>query len=113
MTSREEKKLLLDIIDSINSIDEHLEKERILNVYLSNKTKRRAVEREIEIIGEAMSKLLKLNPNVTISYARVIVNLRNRVIHSYDSVDDILIWKIIMKDLPILLEEAKKLLNEN
>ncbi len=113
MTSREEKKLLLDIINSINSIDDHLEKERNLNVYLLNKTKRRAVEREIEIIGEAMSKLLKLNPNITISYARVIVNLRNRVIHSYDSVDDLLIWKVIMKDLPILLEEANKLLNEN
>lgn len=113
MTSREEKKLLLDIINSINSIDDHLEKERNLNVYLLNKTKRRAVEREIEIIGEAMSKLLKFNPNITISYARVIVNLRNRVIHSYDSVDDLLIWKVIMKDLPILLEEANKLLNEN
>ena len=63
MTSREEKKLLVDIIDSINSIDEHLEGKRILEEYLTNKTKRRAVEREIEIIGEAMSKLLKLNPN--------------------------------------------------
>lgn len=43
MKNREEKKLLLDIIESINSIDEHLEKERILENYLSNKTKRRAV----------------------------------------------------------------------
>jgi uncharacterized protein with HEPN domain len=113
MTSREEKKLLVDIIESINSIDEHLDKERVLEVYLKNKTKRRAVEREIEIIGEAMNKLLKINPNIPISYARIIVNLRNKVIHSYDSVDDILIWKIIMKDLPILLEEVNNLLNEN
>lgn len=113
MTSREEKKLLVDIIDAINSIDEHLESQRILEVYLNNKTKRRAVEREIEIIGEAMSKILKINPNNTISYSRIIVDLRNKVIHAYDSVDDILIWKIIMKDLPVLLEEAKKLLDEN
>jgi uncharacterized protein with HEPN domain len=80
---------------------------------LSNKTKRRAVEKEIEIIGEATSKLLKINPNISISYARIIVDLRNKVIHSYDSVDDILIWKILMKDIPKLLQEAKKLLNEN
>lgn len=113
MISREEKKLLVDIIESINSIDEHLDRERILEVYLNNKTKRRAVEREIEIIGEATNKLLKINPKIAISYARVIVNLRNKVIHSYDSVDDILIWKIIMKDLPSLLEEVNKLLNEN
>lgn len=111
--SREEKKLLVDIIDAINSIDEHLEKERILEVYLTNKTKRRAVEREIEIIGEAMSKILKINPKIAISYSRIIVDLRNKIIHAYDAVDDILIWKIIMKDLPILLEEANKLLNEN
>ncbi len=113
MINREEKKFLVDIIEAINSIDDHLDKERILDIYLSNKTKRRAVEREIEIIGEAMSKLLKTNPNISISYSRIIVDLRNRVIHAYDSVDDILIWKIIMKDLPVLLEEAKKLLNEN
>jgi len=60
-----------------------------------------------------MNKLLKINPNTPISYARIIVNLRNKVIHSYDSVDDILIWKKIMKDLLVLLEEANKLLNEN
>ena len=113
MISREEKKFLVDIIEAINSIDDHLDKERILDIYLSNKTKRRAVEREIEIIGEAMGKLLKTNPNISISYSRIIVDLRNRVIHAYDSVDDILIWKIIMKDLPVLLEEAKKVLNEN
>ncbi|WP_298142659.1 HepT-like ribonuclease domain-containing protein [Flavobacterium sp.] len=113
MTSREEKKLLVDIIDSVNAIDDHLENKRILEEYLSNKTKRRAVEREIEIIGEAINKLLKINPEIAISYARTIVNLRNKVIHAYDSVDDILIWKIIIKDLPILLEEVTKLLHEN
>ena len=113
MSSRDENKLLLDIIESINSIDDHLNGKRVLEEYLSNKTIRRAVEREIEIIGEAMSKLLKINFSIPISYARIVVDLRNKVIHSYDSVDDILIWKIIMKDIPQLLEEAKKILNEN
>jgi hypothetical protein len=45
MTTREEKKLLVDIIEAIDSIDEHLEGKRVLEEYLSNKTKRRAVER--------------------------------------------------------------------
>jgi uncharacterized protein with HEPN domain len=113
MRKREEKKLLVDIIDSIHSIDEHLEGRRILEEYISNKTKRRAVEREIEIIGEAMSKLLKIDPTIPISYARIIVDLRNKVIHAYDSVDDILIWKIVNKDIPLLLIESKTLLDEN
>ena len=51
MINREEKKFLVDIIEAINSIDDHLDKERILDIYLSNKTKRRAVEREIENNG--------------------------------------------------------------
>ncbi|WP_262895579.1 HepT-like ribonuclease domain-containing protein [Pedobacter segetis] len=50
----EEKKLLTDILNSIISIDEHLENRKIFEEYISNKTKRRAVERELEIIGEAV-----------------------------------------------------------
>ncbi|MEO5911431.1 MAG: HepT-like ribonuclease domain-containing protein, partial [Pelobium sp.] len=59
MISQNEKKLLLDILNCIESIDEHLQYQRNLQVYLNNKTQRRAVERELEIIGEAISNLLK------------------------------------------------------
>ena len=58
--TNEEKKLLTDIISGISSIDDHLEGRRVLEEYVKNKTKRRAVERELEIIGEAVNKLLKL-----------------------------------------------------
>ena len=108
----EEKKLLTDIILSISSIDEHLEGRKILDEYLSNKTKRRAVERELEIIGEAVSKLLKINPKISISYARQIVDLRNKVIHAYDNVNDIVIWNIVMNHLPNLNTEAEALIKK-
>lgn len=100
--SDEEKKFLLDIYTSILSIDEHL----------GNKTVRRAVEREFEIIGEAMNGLIKLNPNIKISYARTIVDLRNKVIHAYDSINHTVIWKIIIKDIPVLKDEVSALLYE-
>lgn len=106
----EEKKLLTDIILCISSIDEHLEGRRVLDEYISNKTKRRAVERELEIIGEAVSKLLKINPGIPISFARQIVDLRNKVIHSYDNVNDIVIWSIIMNHLPTLKAEVEVLM---
>jgi uncharacterized protein with HEPN domain len=109
----EEKKLLLDILQSAQSIDEHLEGRRVFSEYLASKTMRRAVEREFEIIGEALSKLLKINASVPISKARFIVDLRNRVIHAYDAIDDVIIWKIIMKDLPILLQEVASLLEKS
>jgi uncharacterized protein with HEPN domain len=102
----DEKKLLKDILDSIESIDEHLENRRVFSEYLQSKTKRRAVEREPEIIGEAVNRLLKLNSTIEISCARIIVDLRNKVIHSYDSIDNEIIWKVVMKDIPILKAEA-------
>ncbi|MCE2963840.1 MAG: DUF86 domain-containing protein [Chitinophagales bacterium] len=106
----DEKKYLKDILDSIDSIDEHLENRRIFSEYIQNKTKRRAVERELEIIGEALNKLLKINPIIQISFSRIIVDLRNKVIHAYDTIDNELIWKIIMKDIPVLKSEAEVLI---
>lgn len=112
MSSLEEKKLLTDILNAIQDIDYHLEYRRVFEEYCNNKTKQRAVERELGIIGEAMNKILKIKPTIKISYARIIVDLRNKVIHSYDSVNNTIIWKVIMKDIPMLKEEATKLLDE-
>jgi len=108
--STEEKKLLTDIVLGISSIDEHLEGRRVLNEYIKNKTKRRAVERELEIIGEAVNILLKINPNIQISYARQIVDLRNKVIHAYDNVNDTVIWSVVMNHLPTLKLEIEALM---
>lgn len=78
----------------------------------ANKTKRRAVERELEITGEAVNKLLKINPAIKIFYARMIVDLRNKVIRAYDSVNDIVIWNVVVNHLPVLQAEIEKLLAE-
>jgi uncharacterized protein with HEPN domain len=94
------------------SIDEHLEGRRVFIEYKANKTKRRAVERELEIIGEAMNRLLRLNDSVTLSYARIIVDLRNKIIHAYDNINDAIIWKIVIRDIPVLLSEVNELLNK-
>ena len=108
--SIEEKKLLTDVLEAIISIDEHLEWRRIFDEYKANKTKRRAVERELEIIGEAVNKLLKLSPDIAISYSRIIVDLRNKVIHAYDNVNDMVIWNVVMNHLPVLKTEVEALL---
>lgn len=102
--------LTQDIIDSINSIDEHLQFQRDFNLYLNNKTMRRSVERELEIIGEAIKKLLVLKPELKISSAPKIISLRNFIIHAYDSIDDNMIWAIIINHLPILKTEIEELI---
>ena len=105
---------LLDIQNSIDSINEYLGTERNFNTYESNKLLRRAVERELEIIGEAVNRILKVDPEIDISDSRRIVNLRNLVIHAYDSVDNVIIWGIIDKDLPLLKNQVAELLkNKN
>jgi uncharacterized protein with HEPN domain len=109
----EEKKLLTDIIIGISSIDDHLEGRRVLEEYVKNKTKRRAVERELEIIGEAVNKLLKISPSIEISFARQIVDLRNKVIHAYDNVNDIVVWSVVMNHLPKLKSEVEFLMQKN
>jgi uncharacterized protein with HEPN domain len=105
-----EKKLLLDIETSIASIGEHLNQQRDFVFYLNNKTVRRAVERGLEIIGEATNNLLKLNAQIQISNARAIVNLRNTLIHAYDNVNDTVVWGIVMDKLPVLEKEIKTLI---
>jgi uncharacterized protein with HEPN domain len=62
----EEMKLLTDILTAIQGINERLEGRRVFQEYKVNKTKRRAVERELEIIGEAVNNLLKINPTIPI-----------------------------------------------
>jgi uncharacterized protein with HEPN domain len=104
------QKYLLDILISIDSINEYLGKERKFDVYLANKQLRRSVERELEIIGEAVSRVLQLDSDISITNARKIVSLRNRVIHAYDNVDNETVWGIVINHLPKLKEEVSKLL---
>ena len=104
---------LLDIQNSIESINEYLGENRNFNIYLSNKLLRRGIERELEIIGEAANRILKLDPSIPIDNARKIVDLRNWVIHGYDKVDDVIIWGIVSRQLPTLKEQVDKLLTDN
>ena len=103
---------LVDIMNSIDSINEYLGDERNFKIYESNKLLRRGVERELEIIGEAVNRILKIDPEVDISNSRRIVNLRNWVIHAYNNVDNVIIWGIIDKDLPLLKKQVSDLLEK-
>lgn len=109
---RKINKTLEDILNSILEIESFFEtRPKRYDTYLSDVCLRRAVERNITIIGEAMNRLLQLAPEIEITAARKIVDTRNYVIHGYDSVTDDIMWGIIMRHLPILKSEVTKLLN--
>jgi uncharacterized protein with HEPN domain len=106
------QKYLFDIQTLIDSINEYLGDKRDFNSYKANKLLRRGIERELEIIGEAASKILKIDPNFPIDNARKIVDLRNWVIHGYDKIDDVIIWSIISRQLPILMKQVVEILGQ-
>src|ERR1035437_3887367 len=104
------QKYLYDIQSSIDSITEYLGENRDFTEYQSNKLLRRGIERELEIIGEAANRILKIDPSIRIDDSRKIVDLRNWVIHGYDKIDDVIIWGIISRQLPLLKVQVDKLL---
>ncbi len=107
---RKIQKYIFDIKESIESIADFLGSDCTFDHYTTNKLLRRAVERELEIIGEATNRILKLDPDINITDSRRIVDLRNWVIHGYEQVDDVIIWGIIKKDIPKFYHQIKKLI---
>ena len=107
------KTWLYDILNSINEIESYFtETPKMFEIYQNDLKTKRAVEWNIEIIGEAMSRIIKVNSEIKISNSRKIVDVRNRIIHGYDSVSDDVIWGIVIKNLPVLQKEEEILLNE-
>ena len=103
---------LYDILRSINEIDEYTATNRTYEYYCKTKILQRAIERNLEIIGEAMSRILKVEPNFPIQDAKDIINTRNKIIHDYEHIDHTIIWGIIINYLPALKTEIEKLLSE-
>lgn len=75
---------------------------------------RSGVERQLMIIGEALSQAEKIDSNVskTISNIRQIVNLRNVIVHGYSTIENETIWGILQEHIPKLHEEVKILLGQ-
>lgn len=102
-----------DILNAINEIESFFaDRPKDFNTYQNDLRTKRAIERNIEIIGEAMNRILIKDKTVQLSNARKIVNTRNRIIHGYDIVSDDIIWSIIIKHIPILKAEIQKMINE-
>ena len=107
------KTWLYDILNAISEIDSFFESEpKEFVAFKQDIRTRRAIERNIEIIGEATNRILQKNLHITLSNSRKIVDTRNRIIHGYDNVSDEIIWGIVVQYLPILQSEIEQLLLE-
>lgn len=109
---REVAKRLLDAYSACVAISEFT-RTLDFNGFAGSALVRSAVERQFEIIGEALGRAAAVDASVrrSIPEAPQIIALRNRLIHGYDSVDDQIVWDIVQTQLPVLRDALKTLLH--
>ena len=107
------KTWLYDILNAINEIDSFFINTPKDFLYFQNDIKtKRAVERNLEIIGEAVNRIAQKDSAIVFSNFRKIIDTRNRIIHDYDTVSDDIIWSIVITHLPILRTEIEDYIGE-
>ena len=108
----ESKKLLEDIRQAVWLIIDFTHDKTFSN-YEADALLRSGVERQFEIIGEALNRLTRSDPDSVelISHRRRIIGFRNILSHGYDVVENAVVWDIITQDIPTLHKEVSALLD--
>lgn len=109
----ETKKLLFDVISACHSVEQFTAGQSF-EKYDASDILRSAVERKLEIIGEALSRLRAEDPETfgRIQGAPAVVGLRNRIIHGYNAINNRIVWDIVENELPKLKAQVEQLLGE-
>jgi uncharacterized protein with HEPN domain len=109
----EAKKYLYDIHQAADLIADFTAGKTLVD-YAGDAMLRSAVERQFEIIGEALGQLAKLDESLAsrIREYRRIIAFRNILIHGYAEVDHRLVWDIVESKLPTLRQQVASLLVE-
>ncbi|GHT71014.1 DUF86 domain-containing protein [Bacteroidia bacterium] len=102
-------KYLFDIQHAISLIENFTKDTSTFADYEKDFKTQSAVERQLAIIGEAIGKLKKESKVFEIENAKQIVDLSNRLIHSYDNIDNAIVWTIIKRHLPELKHEVENI----
>lgn len=110
---RELRKYLFDIEQACELLAQFTAG-KVFADYTADPMLRSAVERQFEIIGEALNQAIRLEPTLSgrISRTGRIIAFRNRLIHGYASVADDLVWGVLETSLPTLRREVAALLQE-
>ena len=104
---------LLDIRKAIVELEGYFEDYPMrYDVFEKDYLRRSAVERKAEIMGEAMNRIHKLDPNYLIPNARGVIDTRNRIIHAYDSVKPEFLWGLVIRHIPELKKDIERLIKE-
>lgn len=109
----ESKKILEDVRLAASHIHDFTAG-RNFDDYSNDEMLQSAVERQFEIMGEALNRLSKIDPDTVskISNFQRIISFRNILVHGYDVVDSAIVWDVIQQDLPKLHKQTQDLLGE-
>ncbi|MCW3103588.1 MAG: hypothetical protein JWO09_2028 [Bacteroidetes bacterium] len=111
--TEEELKYLVDVQIFIDELIEIVGDNKRFEKFDSNLIVRRAIERQFELIGEAIKNFKKTNTETEISHSKEIIGLRNRIVHAYDSIDYATLWGIIINHIPKLKAEIEEMIKKN
>ncbi|MDB5121635.1 MAG: hypothetical protein JWN56_2853 [Sphingobacteriales bacterium] len=103
------RKYLSDILLALTLIEQFIEDTANFTSYEQDQKTQSAVERQLAIIGEALNKFRKVEPEIIIENDKQIISFRNRLVHAYDSIDNSIIWVILKRHLPNLKKEVETL----
>ncbi len=104
---------LEDIQIAINEIDAFFnDVPKTYDEFLNNLVLRRAIERNIQIIGESVSRILQADESLTFTNSRKFIDAKKHIIHYYNSLLPDILWSIVMNHLSILKKEVEALINK-
>jgi uncharacterized protein with HEPN domain len=113
MLPHETKKYLFDIAEACDLIAQFTHGKTLAD-YQQDPLLRSGVERQFEIVGEALKQAIQNNPSLEkfISNSSRIISFRNRLIHGYATIADEVVWGVIETNLPVLTREVRELLEQ-
>lgn len=104
---------LQDVLDAINEMQScFVDYPLRFDVFEKDILHKCVVERKVEIMGEAINRLRKIEPAVEIPNGREIIATRNRIIHAYDNVQADFLWSLVLRHIPRLKTEIEQLIAE-
>ena len=87
----------------IENIEKYIGSPKVFENYQNNLFLQQAVERNLEIIGQATKRILEINPDLVISNSRAIINTRNKISHGFDEIENPQIWNIIINQIILIV----------
>lgn len=104
---------LQDVMDAITDMESCFEGfPQRYDMFEQSIPLRCVVERKVEIMGEAINRIKKHNPEFAIPNGRAIIDTRNRIIHSYDNVTPEFLWSLVTRHIPVLKTDIQAILSE-